>query len=301
MLYPVSRREQKLQKNSHKKISYKFTQAPFDWERDTHRQRSTTDPRHTERRRERERETGIWELIHCCCTCWSGGKRNQGEKEQEELVVEARRTRARAKNKSRLFLSNGIVGIRLGEACLLLRSLSQEQGEQLDPCAMRLAHSVFQLALVGLHQAAGAAVAMDAQQLTTALLLLLLLLPPLHGAQLQLRDCGNLCRVVRELGSPSRFFGGFSGASLLGGCQCGGAELAHLLWSQVVPSFAAHLLELSVRWTCRVRETRSCFAPQSPSSASHCTFVGIAATPALRFPLRALPWLHQERWDQSEC
>ncbi len=209
--------------------------------------------------------------------------------------MEARRTRTRAKNKSRLFLSNGIGGIRLGEACLLLRSLSQEQDEQLDPCAMRLAHSVFQLALVGLHQAAGAAVAMDAQQLTTALLLLLLLLPPLHGAQLQLRDCGNLCRVVRELGSASRFFGGFSGASLLGGCQCGGAELAHLLWSQVVPSFAAHLLELSVRWTCGVRETRSCFAPQSPSSASHCTFVGIAATPALRFPLRALPWLHQER------
>ncbi len=296
MLYPVSRREQKLQKNSHKTNSYKFTQAPFE----THTHTDThTEIRHkSQRERERERETGIWELILCCCTCWSGGKRDQAEKEQEELVVEARRTRTRAKNKSRLFLSNGIVGIRLGEACLLLRSLSQEQSEQLDPCAMRLAHSVFQLALVGLHQAAGAAAAMDAQQLTTTLLLLLLLLlllPPLHGAQLQLRNCGNLCRVVRELGSASRFFGGFSGASLLGGCQCGGAELAHLLWSQVVPSFAAHLLELSVRWTCCVRETRSCFALQSPSSASHCTFVGIAATPALRFPLRALPWLHQER------
>lgn len=292
MLYPVSRREQKLQKNSHKKNSYKFAQAPFERERHTHTQIHHRSQRERQRDRDTERETGIWELILCCCTCWSGGKRDQGEKEQEELVVEARRTRTRAKNKSRLLLSNGIVGIRLGEACLLLRSLSQEQSEQFDPCAMRLAHSVFQLALVGLHQAAGA---MDAQQLTTTLLLLLLLLPPLHGAQLQLRDCGNLCRVVRELGSASRFFGGFSGASLLGGCQCGGAELAHLLWSQVVPSFAAHLLELSVRWTCCVRETRSCFAPQSPSSASHCTFVGIAATPVLRFPLRALPWLHQER------
>jgi len=287
MLYPVSRREQKLQKNSHKTNSYKFTQAPFERERHTHTQIHHRS--HRERERERNGDLGIDTLLLYLLV---RRKERSGGKGIRGACCGFKKNKN--KNKSRLFLSNGIVGIRLGEACLLLRSLSQEQSEQLDPCAMRLAHSVFQLALVGLHQAAGAAAAMDAQQLTTTLLLLLLP-PPLHGAQLQLRDCGNLCRVVRELGSASRFFGGFSGASLLGGCQCGGAELAHLLWSQVVHSFAAHLLELSVRWTCCVRETRSCFAPQSPSSASHCTFVGIAATPALRFPLRALPWLHQER------
>ncbi len=95
MLYPVSRREQKLQKNSHTK---KFLQirTSSDWER--HRHTHTDPPQIPEREREREREKrgfGNWYFVVVLGQEEREirGKRNkrsllwrQEEQEQEQIV-----------------------------------------------------------------------------------------------------------------------------------------------------------------------------------------------------------------------
>ncbi len=133
---------------------------------------------------------------------------------------------------------NGFGVIGFGEAFLLLRSLSQQQGQHLDPCAVCLADCVHSHDVAGLHEAAGAAAAGDGQ----------LTLSRIHGAELYFRIRGRLCFVLHKLGSTGRISGSFSGFGLLGGCECGGSELALCFWSEFDSSHAGCLLDLAVHW-----------------------------------------------------
>lgn len=215
-------------------------------------------------------KVGIWTF--CRCFCGSRRKSSLGQGVQEE---EKR---------------NGFGVIGFGEAFLLLRSLSQQQGQHLDPCGVCLADCVHSHDVAGLHEAAGAAAAGDGQ----------LTLSRIHGAELYLRICGRVCFVLHELGSTGRISGCFSGFGLLGGCECGGSELALCFWSEFDSSYAGCLLDLAVHWPRSVWETCPCFARQHSPGLSHGTLLRLAWGTAVHFPLWTLSRLFQECWKQGE-